>query len=420
MEIKFEKKTLRKLVLIILGIIIVYWLLHDAERVNVVTDGIYGMIAPFVVGAVLAFILNVPMRAYEKLLKKIKQNTARRALALVLTVLSMLLVLAGVFMLLIPQLIETGEMLGPKISEFFNNLTVKVNAFLEDNPDALAWVNENLNIQNFDWNSLVQKGLDLLEQAMATLFPQTVTVIGNVASGFFSAFISIAFAIYALFQKEALARQGRKLAYALLPERAADYIVRVLRLSNSTFSNFLSGQCIEVCILGSMFAIAMAIFGMPYIPLISVLVAVTAFIPVVGAWVGCIVGAFLIMVYNPLLAVWFVVMFIILQQIENNLVYPRVVGTSIGLSGMWVLIAVAIGGAIGGIVGMFLMIPLTSVIYTLVGEWIHKRLANRHVVAEKLMDHPPELRSHLKEQREKTKKKIELRKLLKREKKNNQ
>ena len=164
----------------------------------------------------------------------------------------------------------------------------------------------------------------------------------------------------------------------------------------------------------------MAIFGMPYIPLISVLVAVTAFIPVVGAWVGCIVGAFLIMVYNPLLAVWFVVMFIILQQIENNLVYPRVVGTSIGLSGMWVLIAVAIGGAIGGIVGMFLMIPLTSVIYTLVGEWIHKRLANRNVVAEKLTDHPPELRSHLKEQREKTRKKIELRKLLKHEKKNKQ
>lgn len=416
MEIKFDKKTLRNLVLIILGIIIVYWLLHDSERVSVVTDGIFSMFAPFVVGAVLAFILNVPMRAFEKLLKKISHNTLRRGLALLLTVLCMLIVLAGVFMLLIPQLIDTGEMLVPKISEFFNNMEIRINTFLANNPDVMKWVSENLNLQQFDWGSLAQKALGFLEQAIATLFPQTVTVIGNMASGFFSAFISVAFAIYALFQKETLARQGRKVAYAILPVRVADYIVRVLRLSNSTFSNFLSGQCVEVIILGSMFAITMAIFGMPYIPLISVLVAVTAFIPVVGAWVGCIVGAFLIMVHNPLLALWFIVMFVVLQQIENNVIYPRVVGTSIGLSGMWVLIAVALGGAMGGIVGMFLMIPLISVVYTLIREWINKRLISRQIEADKLMDHPPELRSHFKEQREKTKRKFELKKLLKREK----
>ena len=203
--------------------------------------------------------------------------------------------------------------------------------------------------------------------------------------------IAIVFAIYSLFQKETLARQGRKLIYAYLPEHFCDNTIRVLRLTNSTFSNFLSGQCIEVVILGCMFAISMAIFGMPYIPLVSVLVAVTAIIPVVGAWVGCVLGAFLILVANPLQAVWFVVMFLVLQQIENNLIYPRVVGTSIGLSGMWVLVAVAVGGQLMGVAGMFLMIPVTSVVYTLLREAINNRLQGKVIDPVKLTAQPLEI-----------------------------
>ena len=189
--------------------------------------------------------------------------------------------------------------------------------------------------------------------------------------------IGVVFAIYCLFQKETLARQGRKLLYAFLPEKTADYTVRVMRLSNSTFSNFLAGQFLEVIILGVMFAIAMSIFGMPYVPLVSVLIAVTAFIPIVGTWAGCILGAFLIFVADPMLAVWFVIMFIILQQVENNLIYPKVVGTSIGLSGMWVLVAVGIGGQLMGVAGMFLMIPIVSVLYTLLQEHTNHRLRVR-------------------------------------------
>ena len=139
---------------------------------------------------------------------------------------------------------------------------------------------------------------------------------------------------------------------------------------------------------------------MPYIPLISVLVAVTAFIPVVGAWTGCVVGGFLIMVSSSFVdALWFVVLSIVVQQVENNFIYPRVVGTSIGLSGMWVLVAVAIGGRIGGVAGMFLMIPVTSVIYVLIREAVYNRLNNMDIPAEKLEAQPPELRSHFKEKR---------------------
>ena len=203
-----------------------------------------------------------------------------------------------------------------------------------------------------------------------------------------------------------MARQGRKILYAVLPEKAADYIVKVLRLTNSTFSNFLSGQCVEVCILGSLFALTMWIFnlGREYIALISVLVAVTAFIPVVGAWTGCVVGAFLIMVSSSAVdALWFVVLSIVVQQCENNFIYPRVVGTSVGLSGMWVLVAIAIGGKISGVVGMFLMIPLTSVIYVLIREAVSSRLGKLEVSPEKLEAQPPELRSHFKEKRQRKK-----------------
>ncbi len=207
--------------------------------------------------------------------------------------------------------------------------------------------------------------------------------------------------------KERLACQGRVLLYAYLPERWADETVRILRIANSTFSNFISGQCIEVLILGSMFAVTMYLFKMPYVPLVSVLVAVTAFIPIVGAWIGCILGAFFILVNDPMQAVWFIVLFLILQEIENNLVYPRVVGTSIGLPSMWVLFAVTIGGSLMGVAGMILMIPLFSVVYTVLREYALRRVKVRQIDPDKLRDHPPELKSKFKEKREVARKKRE-------------
>lgn len=413
MELKFDKKTLRNIAFWCIGIVIVYWLLHDEDRVKSVLGGITDIFSPFIVGAVLAFILNVPMRAFERLLSGIKNDSAKRIVALLLSLLCVALVVTIVFMLLIPELVETINSIEPKLVEFSKSIGIQVDGLLTQYPEVKTWILENLKLNDFNWGNVAQKLIDFIGNGLNTLFPQAVSVIGSLVSGIISAFISIAFAIYAIFQKETLARQGRKIVYAFLPERTADYIVRVIRLSSSTFSNFLSGQCVEVCILGCMFAVSMAIFRMPYIPLVSVLVAVTAFIPVVGAWIGCIVGAFLILVSNPLQAVWFVVMFLVLQQLENNLIYPRVVGTSIGLSGMWVLVAVAVGGELMGVAGMFLMIPFISVLYTLVREWINKRVASRDIADEKLTAQPPELRSHFREKREKQRRKWELKKLAK-------
>lgn len=402
-----DRKMLLRIFLGAFACIILYWLLHETERVKAFFGMISGIAAPFVFGGVLAFVLNVPMRAIENgLLRKISNRTWKRVLSVALTLVAVLLVVSLVFLLLIPQLISTVNSLIPALSDFFGNAQKKITTFLSDNPQMMEW----LKAITDSWGSLTEKLLSFVSNSMSTLFSSGLSAISGVFSGMFDGMIGIVFSVYCLFQKETLARQGRKLLYAFLKEKHADRIVKIFRLTNSTFSNFLSGQCVEVCILGGLFAISMTIFRMPYIPLISVLIALTAFIPIVGAWVGCVVGAFLILVKSPMLAVAFVVMFLVLQLIENNMIYPRVVGNSVGLSGMWVLVAVAIGGDLMGIIGMFLMIPVVSVLYTLLQEITNKRLSNSNVDVSKLQPQPPELVSKYKEKRETRKMKNLLRK----------
>ena len=385
-----DKKTMRSLFLGAAGCIVLYWVLHDIERVQDFLGGIGGMLSPFAWGAGLAFILNVPMRAIEEM-ENVEKPAARRVIAIILTFIAFVMVLTVVFLLLIPQITATLESLVPQMLTFVDRAEVALNQFLAQNPELMQWIYDNTGLESIDWGALVQRGLQVIGDSLTTIFSGALSAIGSLTGAAVDLVVAVVFALYCLSRKETLASQGRKLLYAFLPENWADNLIRVLRLTNSTFSNFLSGQCVEVCILGLLFAVSMWIFQMPYIPLISVLVAVTAFIPVVGAFVGCILGAFFILVEDPILAVGFVVMFLILQQIENNMIYPRVVGHSIGLPGMWVLFAVIMGGEIFGVAGMFLMIPMTSVIYTILGEITNFRLEERNVDPEKLLIQPPEL-----------------------------
>ena len=385
-----EKKTLRNVFIGVCSCILLYWILHETERVRTVYNVVSGMLSPFVFGVALAFIINVPMRAVENLLKNVNKPGLRRGLALLITIFAILLLLTLVFLLLIPQVIDTIQSLIPKLNTFVGNVETAISNFLASNPQVMDWVKENIGIEKLNFAELAQKAISMIGTSVSTILSSALSAIGNISGALVNLVIGIVFSIYCLFQKENLARQGRKLLYAFLPEGFSDEVIRIFRLTNATFSNFLSGQCVEVCILGCLFAISMAIFQMPYIPLVSVLVAVTAFIPVVGAWVGCILGTFFILVANPLQAVWFVIMFVVLQQIENNLIYPRVVGTSIGLSGMWVLVAVTIGGELMGVAGMFLMIPVASVVHTLLREVTSKRLENRKIDPQKLEEHPAE------------------------------
>ena len=403
-----NKKALRSLFGGVILCIVVYWLLHETERVGRVFEWFTGLISPFVLGAALAFILNVPMRAIEKLLGGVSKPGVRRALALLLTFVAIILVLALVVILLIPQIDATAKTFIAELPGFFRRVEVVISEFLAENPQILQWLTENTNFENFDWATIVQKAVEIAGNSVSSIVNGAFSAVGSVFSVALNAVIGLVFALYCLGRKEILARQGRRLIYSLLPEKVCDEIVRILRMTNSAFSNFISGQCLEALILGCMFAVSMAIFGMPYIPLVSVLIAVTALVPIVGAFVGCIVGAFFILVDSPMLAVWFVVMFLVLQQIEGNLIYPKVVGTSIGLPGMWVLVAVTVGGDTMGITGMLVMIPLAAVVYSLMREFTNFQLKNRNIPEEKLNDQPPELKSGFKEQRKRTKEKINL------------
>ncbi len=381
----FDKKTLRNIFLVASGCILLYWVLHETERFNAVYGTLKDILSPFVLGAGFAFILNVPMRGIESMLGFIKSPDIRRAVAILVTILLFLLVLALVFWLLIPQIIETSETFVDRLPGFFLSVQEQITEFLADNPDLLQFINENI-IHAFDPTKLVgmlEGALDQFGNSISTIVSGTFSAITILVSFIFNAVVSLVFAVYCLSQKETLASQGKRLLYAILPEKSSDYIIRVMRLTNTTFSNFLSGQFVEVCILGCMFAVSMAIFGMPYIPLVSVLVAITAFIPLVGAFIGCFFGALFILVNDPMQAVWFVIMFLVLQQIEGNLIYPKVVGAHIGLPGMWVLFAVALGGELMGVSGMFLMIPLASVVYTLIGEFANSRIALKGIAPEK-------------------------------------
>ena len=412
---ELNKKTLRNIFLGVAGCIVLYWLLHETERLGRLLSTVWGILSPFIVGAAMAFILNVPMRAIERQLKGIKKPERRRALAILLTMLAVLLVLAGVIWLLVPQIGETVGSLVSALPGFFNRVKDAITDYLNEHPEMMQWLTENTEYESINWTDVIQKALSWVSGSLTVVLNSVFGAVINLSNGIFNGIISLVFCLYCLSRKEILARQGRRILYSFLPEKVCDEIIRILRMSNATFSNFISGQCLEAVILGCMFAVSMTIFRMPYMPLVSVVIAVTALVPIVGAFVGCVLGAFFILVNNPLRAVWFVLMFLTLQQIEGNVIYPRVVGTSIGLPGMWVLVAVAVGGDLMGIGGMLLMIPVASVLYALAREITDKRLAARGIDREKLQDHPPELRSKFKEKRQKSKEKRHLKRRKKEE-----
>lgn len=405
-----DKKLMHRIFLLIAGGIVFGWLLLDTDRAKQVFLGIWQLISPFILGAGIAFIFNVPMRIIENQLDGVHKLGLRRMLAIGLTILFLVLIIMFVFELLIPQIRLTAISLSERIPSFIERTANSLMVLMEENPEMSAWIQEQLDLEGLDWKTILKDSLTVLGTRINQAIGGAVSVIGNVTGAIIDTVVAIVFAMYCLSRKEILARQGRRILYSLLPEHWADETVRVLRLTNSTFSNFISGQCLEACILGCLFAVSMAIFKMPYISLVSVIIALTALVPVVGAFVGCFLGAFFILVNDPIQAVAFVAMFLVLQQIEGNLIYPRVVGTSVGLPGMWVLVAVTIGGDLMGIGGMLIMIPLASVLYTLGREFTNKRLTERGIPEEKLQEQPPEIKSQYQRSKER-KERVRLQKM---------
>lgn len=350
------------------------------EHFDVVLGGlrfILGLVAPFFVGGAMAFVFNVPMRAIEKHLfaGKKKLEKWRRPLAYVLTLLIVVGIIALVMVVVVPELGNTIGMLVTQIPIAFG----QVQKWLEQIPEqypALAPAVAELDI---DWSSVSATVVGFVQSLASGLLNSGVELFSGIVSGVATAVIAFTFSIYVLFQKEKLSCQVRQVMYALLPNKATEKIIDVAKLSNQVFSSFLSGQCVEAVILGTMFVVAMSIFRMPYAMLTGMVIAVTALIPIFGAFIGCAVGMLLIVMVNPIQAVWFLILFLVLQQIEGNLIYPHVVGSSVGLPSIWVLVAVTLGGNLFGILGMLVFIPICSVLYALFRRFVKQRLKERKV-----------------------------------------
>ena len=362
-------------------LIVIYLALNNVTGILDSISYLAGLVMPFIIGAVIAFVFNVPMKAIEKGLnrlfdKRCKKKHPRliRVLAYMLTLILILAIIAGVLFVVVPELVNTIADLIRQVPTAVNNLInwlqVKLSAYPE--------YEEKLSSISINWDSVLSNVMNFLSIG-------TKGINGGIGaiSGFFSGvtnfFIGFVFSVYVLFQKERLTAQCKKLMYVCLPESRADKIIEVLRLTNTTFSNFLSGQCLEACILGTMFVITLSILRMPYALLIGIIIAVTALIPIVGAFIGCIVGVILIMMTSPLKALIFVGVFLILQQIEGNLIYPHVVGSSVGLPGIWVLVAVTIGGNLFGIMGMLTFIPISSVCYALLRTYVNRKVEEKEI-----------------------------------------
>ena len=254
-----------------------------------------------------------------------------------------------------------------------------VQKWLTDLPDSYPALAPAVAELNIDWSSLADSIVTFVQNFAAGVVSSGVGIFSGIVSGVVTFVIAFTFSIYVLFQKERLARQAKQILYAVFPEKITEKILSVAALSNQVFSSFLSGQCVEAVILGTLFVITMSILGMPYAMLTGIVIAITALIPIFGAFIGCVIGMLLIVMVDPVQAVWFLVLFLVLQQIEGNLIYPHVVGNSIGLPSIWVLVAVTVGGNMFGILGILVFIPLCSVLYALFAMFVKKRLREREI-----------------------------------------
>ncbi len=375
-KMEFSKEKLRQIKrLMVLAAFLILMILYS-DKVLVGVFFVVNILKPFLYGGAIAFALNIPMKALEeKLLAGWKGKSAgrlKRPLCLVLTIVLVVLVVSLVVGTVLPQVAMTAAEIGKKRPAFTEEVIDNLDRLAKDYPILTEQVNK-LEAIEIDWDSMLKSIVDFMKNGMGNVLNSTFSVASNIISGVINGVIAFIFALYILAQKEKLSNQGRRIISAYLPERAGTKVLEVFSLLYKNFSSFVTGQCVEAVILGAMFVISMTIFRMPYALMVGVLIAFMALIPIVGAFVGCAVGAFLIMINDPLQALWFVVLFLVLQQIEGNLIYPRVVGSSVGLPSIWVLMAVSVGGSLFGIAGMLMFIPLMSTCYALFKESVNNR-----------------------------------------------
>ena len=360
----------RKLLMVaVLLVVVLFW-----SRISEALSFLTGILKPFILGGALAFILNLPLSFLEK---KVFRNLKgrgekfKRPLSIFLSLVFVLLLILILLLTVVPEVISAFESiissipsLVTRVESWSNDVLTPV---LKNNPELLKSLETN-------WDSLLSKSLSFLKDGLSTLLSSTLVAANSLISSITSFVVALIFAIYVLGDKERLERQFRSLLKAYTSKETEEYVLHVFSVLHRSFSSFISGQCLEAVILGSIFILVLSILRFPYSVMIGVVVMFSALLPIVGAFIACFFGAFIILLSSPVKALYFVVIFLIIQQLENNLIYPSVVGSSVGLPALWVFFAVTLGGALFGVVGMLFFIPVFSAVFVLLKEDVGRRI----------------------------------------------
>ena len=370
---ELNKKNIKRIMLLIAFAALLYWGLNNLKWISGVLSGLVSLLSPLLIGICIAFVLNLMMAGLERLWGHAlsKWNSPwnaklKRPVCLALTVVLFFGIIFAIIFILIPRLEEAGSTLVANIPTYVNQIQVwwtNLSGFAAEHGVTLPEL-------SLSADQVKDTLTSFLQEKGGTVVNTTLNITTSIVGALVNFLLALVFSLYLLAQKETLLAQSKRLLRRALPQKAADRLLELLRLTNNAFSSFVTGQVTEAFILGTLCCIGMLILRLPYALPVSVIIATLSLIPIFGAWIGAATGAFLIVFQSPIKALTFLIFLLILQQVEGNLIYPRVVGKSVGLPGLWVLAAVTVGGGAFGVLGMLLGVPVCSVVYALVQDFI--------------------------------------------------
>ena len=373
---ELNKKNIKRILLLVACSIILYWALNNLSTLGKLLGSFFSLFSPLLIGAGIAYVMNLLLKAIERLwdmaLKKAPELwrvKLKRPICLTATMLLFLGIIFAIFFILIPRLEEAGSTLIANVPGYITQIQNWWGSLVDFAAGHGVTLPElSMNVE--DATKFISK---ILSSDSSNVVNTTIDITTSILGALVNILLALVFSVYMLAQKETLISQSRRLLLAALPRKAGQRTMHILKLTNNAFSSFVTGQVTEAFILGSLCCIGMLILRLPYALPVSVIISFTSLIPIFGAWIGAATGAFLIVFVSPIKALTFLIFLLILQQVEGNLIYPKVVGKSVGLPGLWVLAAVTIGGGIFGMLGMLLGVPICSVIYALVQDFIRSQ-----------------------------------------------
>lgn len=375
---KDEYKNIITLAVIILGL---FWLSQNLIYVGNVINWFFDITSPLIIAGVIAFIINIIMNRFEKLIDTLfhKYNAIikfKRPISLIISFLIITTIITLMLSIVIPELFNSFSMLANSIPEGFDKMVMWAKKYSNKYPQVQLWLEQ----LNPDWVQIAQQIFDYSKTGLFGVFGTTFSLITSVAEVTFTFIMSLILSIYILLSKEKLKDQVNRFMTAYFPEKVKNTILHIVSVANDSFSNFIIGKIIDAIVVGVFCAIGMLLLQIPYPAMIGAIVGVTAIIPIIGGYIGLVIGAFLILMINPIQSLKFVIFLMIMHTFEGNIIYPKIIGNTVGLPPMWILAAITLGGALFGVIGMVIAVPFVSTIYTLVGESINKRLEKKITV----------------------------------------